>query len=88
MEINKTEIKVETEVTPAVGLTPDPEVPTTATEKDEDQLVHETIQVETVETETVIIKETDLDDVVHEQPPVPPAMDGEKDIDDLLHTRI
>lgn len=85
MEDKKNEANEEPEVTPAVGITPDPEVPVTANEKDEDQLVHETIEVE---TETVIIRETDLDDAVHEQPPAPPAMDGERDIDDLLHPRV
>ncbi|RYF90876.1 MAG: hypothetical protein EOO03_02695 [Chitinophagaceae bacterium] len=85
MEDKKNGANEEPEVTPSVGITPDPEVPVTATEKDEDQLVHETIELE---TETVIIKETDLDDVVHEQPPAPPEMDGERDIDDLLHPRV
>lgn len=85
MENKKPGAGEEPEVTPGVTITPDPEVPVTANEKDEDQLVHETIEVE---TETVIIKETDLDDVVHEQPPPAPPMDGERDIDDLLHPRV
>ncbi len=81
----KTALEIEGDAAPGLGLSPDPEIPTTATEKDEDELVHEKT---VIETETVLVTETDLDDVVHEQPPVPPPMDGEKDIDDLMHPRI
>ena len=75
---------VEGDAPPAPGLSPDPEVPTTANEKDLDTLVHEKT---VIETDTIVETETDLDDVVHEQAQVPPTMDGEKDIDDLMHPR-
>jgi len=90
MEEKKTEkivttVEIEEAATASHGLSPDPEIPTTATEKDEDELVHKKT---VIETETVVETETDVDDVVHEQPPVPPLMDGEKDIDDLMHSRV
>jgi len=81
----KTTIEKQGDATPGLGLSPDPEIPTTATEKDEDALVHENI---VIETETVVETETDIDDVVHQQALVPPPTDGEKDIDDLMHTRV
>lgn len=81
----KTGLEIEGDQNPGLGLSPDPEVPATATEKDEDQLVHESLEAETESAEP---KEKDIDDVVHEQPPAPPRMDGEKDIDDLIHPRV
>jgi len=80
-----TTVEIEEAATTVPGLSPDKEIPTTATEKDEDVLVHEKT---VIETETVVKTETDLDDAVHEQPPVLPPIDVEKDIDDLMHPRV
>lgn len=88
MEDKKTDERIDEPVaannpaTAGFALTPDPEIPTTATEKDEDALVHE---MPAIENETALITAADLDDLVHQQPPAAPAMDTEKDIDDLLH---
>lgn len=80
------EIKLtEADAAPAPGLSPDPEVPISATEKDIDSLVHEKTAIE---TEIVVETETDLDTIVHEQAPVPPPIDSEKDLDDLMHPRV
>ncbi len=75
-------LETQDQVAAGFGLSPDPEIPLTATEKDEDALVHETA---TPETETALNTAADLDDLVHEQPPAPPDINAEKDIDDLLH---
>lgn len=74
--------EVKDQVAAGFGLSPDPEIPVNSTEKDEDALVHETA---IPEDNAALKPAADLDDLVHEQPPAPPAINAEKDIDDLLH---
>ena len=84
MENNQSVPESQDYATPGLGLSAEKQVPLTTTEVDKDQLVHET---QATDTETDVEPTADLDDVVHEQPPVPPAADAEQDIDDLIHPR-
>ncbi|MBC7868299.1 MAG: hypothetical protein H7X88_12260 [Gloeobacteraceae cyanobacterium ES-bin-316] len=63
-------------------VTPVPENPLVAIEKDEDELVHQQAEGQIT---IAIEEEKDLDEVVHQQTTPLPLEEGEKDIDDLMH---
>jgi len=57
------------------------DVPEIEIEKDADDQIHDSMQ------EIVIADETDLDDVIHQQPATAATENNEADFDDLVHRK-